>query len=183
MWNARFWNARFWNARFWGALGVRGKGRATVRFVDQRQIELLWAELRVPDPVITATGLEALPEKTVPKVAPPQRVGVPSVRPAQDVPVPITALVKRRAELTQDRERLQTQLTEVDSQIREIDSVVKKEERVSVPKGQWDDGLELVPWEDFVSPWENFLDGNGISVKGDKWGDFLALNGISKERS
>ncbi len=125
MWNARFWKARFWNALFWGALGVKGKGRATVTFVD-RQIELLRGELRVPDPVITATGLEAPPETVVPKVAPPKRVGVPSVRPAQDVSVPITALVKRRAELTQDREQLQAQLTEVDSQIREIDSFVKK---------------------------------------------------------
>ena len=67
---------------------AKGKGRPTVTFID-RQAILLWAELRVPEPRITAEGLEILPPPLVAPVEPVPLVlsGARAVKPKAPTPI------------------------------------------------------------------------------------------------
>lgn len=71
------------------AVKAPGKGRSTVTFID-RQAVLLWAELKVPDPVVEAAELAGTPETTVAPPAEPAPLilsGAKAFRPQTPTPI------------------------------------------------------------------------------------------------
>ena len=93
---------------------AKGKGRPTVTFID-RQAVLLWAELKVPDPVVEAADLVA-PETTVASPAVPQILsGARAYRPATPTAVLVAdaAAVLAWAELSVPSQPLELSPDEV----------------------------------------------------------------------
>lgn len=85
-----------------GVVVPRGKGRPTVRYID-RQAILLWAELRVPEPIVDAAGLETLQPGISPPAEPAPLIlsGATAYKPKAPTPILVldAAAVMVRAEM------------------------------------------------------------------------------------